>query len=172
MTYAGGLRVRLIKESVYNMINDALDDLGWFDSDRKHSPVQFLPSIVPDNEAVPLNTAALSNLDMYENDWEMGTMLAEHRWSLYVDFFGENDAVATHFIHDVKDIVGGRMPSVGRSKPIVVVYDYSVATPTEIFTCDIENVRVDRATVFERQFQRFWFSCRFDVLDYYGGDGD
>lgn len=170
--YSGGLRLRLIRESLYQMIHDALDDLHWFDSGRQHRPVTFLPGLVPDYDKVEANTAALADLDMVESDIEMGSLLAEHNWRIYVDFFGENDAVGTHFIHDVRAIVGGRMPEVGRSDPSFVVYDYTMATPAELFTCEIEGIMVDRPTTFERQFQRHWFTCRFDVLDFYGRSDD
>ena len=41
--YYGGSRARLITTSLYNFINNGINDLGWYDTDRKHLPVTFTP---------------------------------------------------------------------------------------------------------------------------------
>jgi len=172
VVYVGGLRARVVHESIYQEILDALVTLDWFNPARLHSPVQFLPTGVFDFDNVTVNTAALTSLDVLERDEEMGSMLAEHRWTFYVDFFAEDDAVGLHFIGDVKDIVGGRMPSIGRSVPHFPVYDYSQATPSFLFYVEVENVIVDRPTVYERPWQRFFRTVRFEIVDKYGTEDD
>jgi len=43
MSPVGGFRARLIKDNLYNTINDGLAALGWFDSGRAHKAVEFVP---------------------------------------------------------------------------------------------------------------------------------
>lgn len=170
--YVGGLRKRLIRESLYRTINDSLDLLGWFDSGRYHSPITFTSEPVKDFQKVEVNTGALADLDHGELDDELGSLQAIHRWTMYFDFFGENDAVSLHIAGDVKDIMGGRMPSIGRSDPSLTVLDYTQATPPELFTVQVESIIIDRPTVFDRQFQAHWYTVRFDLVDYYGTEDD
>lgn len=172
MTYVGGLRARLVHESIYRGIQDALDGLGWFDAGRNHADVQFLPAGVDDEETVPKNTAALTAFDVDETEEEMGSLLTENRWTYYVDFYAENEAIGTHFIGDIKDIVGGRMPSIGRDRPHFPVYDYTQATPTLLFYVEVEGVIVDRPSVYERPWHRTLRVCRFDIIDSYGTEDD
>lgn len=172
MTYVGGLRARLIHEAVYQGINDALTDLGWFDSGRNHSTVTFLSTGVDDEETVEKNTAALTAFSVVEAEEEMGSLLTENRWTYYVDFYAENEAIGTHFITDIKDIVGGRMPSVSRDRPHFDVYDYTQATPTHLFYVEVEDIILDRPSVYERPWHRYLRICRFDIVDSYGTEDD
>jgi hypothetical protein len=73
---------------------------------------------------------------------------------------------------DLKDILAGRMSSIGRSAPIISVVDYTIATPAEIFVVQIENVLVDRPEVFTFQWQRHQRSVRFEVVDNYTDDSE
>lgn len=170
--YVGGLRARLIRESTYQAVYDALETIGWFDSGRRHSPISFLPTGVDDSENVALNTAALADWDITEEEDEMGSLMSEHRQVYYVDFYAEDDAVGMDFSTDVKDILAGRMPSIGRGAPRIEVYDYTQATPPVIFTVGVENVAIDRPSVFERPWQRYFRTVRFELVDTYGRDDD
>lgn len=168
----GGLRARLIRESLYRMLHDSLDDLGWFDTvNRRHAPVALLPDEVPNRDAVQPNTAAIAELQVRERGEELGSNLTEHRWTLYVDFYGENNAVAIDFSTDIKDILGGRMPSINRTRPNLPVYDWRMATPSIIFNCQIEDIMVEKVAL-DKPFKHFWYTVRFDVLDSYGGEDD
>lgn len=167
MIYVGGLRARLIHESIYREVHSALDALGWFDPDRQHSPVQFLSTGVHDPENVTVNTAALADWDMFENENELGSQQSEMRMAYYIDFYAENDAIGKHFSYDVKDILTGRMPSIGRGQPNIPVYDYSVATPDLLFYVQVENTFIDRPSVFERPWMRYFRTVAFEILDVY-----
>lgn len=168
MPIRGGLRQRLIKDSLYNMVNDSLDNLGWYDPGRSHRPINFIARTVPPEEEIPLNTVVLSPGDLSEEEWEMGSMLAEHSWIFYVDIYAESDAIGSHFIGDIRDIMAGRHEDAGRTRPNFPVYDYRQATPPVEFYCDIEDVAIDRAVDFPRPWQKHWYVCRFLVVDYYG----
>ena len=168
----GGLRARLIRESLYQMLWDSLDVLDWFDAGRKHQPVQFLSTGVDDREAVVVNTAVLVDWDFTEEYDELGTLLSDHRQTYYVDFYPENDAIGLHLVQDIKDILGGRVSAIGRTMPNLPVYDYSQVTPPLLFYCRLEDPIIDRPTTFERPWMRYFRTIRFDVVDSYGTDND
>lgn len=169
---AGGLRARLIHDSLYQMLLAALTDLDWFDSGRQHAAINFIARPVANDEEIPLNTVALVDEDQRAIDEELGSVLAEHRWTYYVDFYAEDDVIGKHLIYDVRDILSGRMPSIGRGDPSLEVLDYRQATPSELFTVEIEDVIVDRAHDFPKPWQRHWYAARFSVVDHYGSDTD
>lgn len=171
MTYVGGLRARLVHDSVYRMLYDALADLGWFDASSTHSTIAFNSEPLPPDIEVPFNTMALADEDESTEEIELGSQLQDLRWQMYVDFFGENDAISLHVIRDVKDILQGRMPSIGRERPVVEVYDYTLATPVVIFTVEIEGVFTDKARDFPQPWLRAWRSCGFTVVDTYDDEG-
>lgn len=170
--YVGGLRARLIHDSLYNMVKTGLTDLGWFTAGREHLPLSTRSTAVQNDEEISLNTLVVSSEDTISKDDEMGSDMAEHRTTFYVDFYAENEVVGKHLIGDVRDILAGRMPSVGRSAPILPVYDYTQATPPVITTCELEDILVDRAHDFPKAFQKYWFACRVVVVDHYGNEND
>jgi hypothetical protein len=81
-TYVGGLRARLIKESIFQTVNDSLDALGWFTAGRKHLPITFLDTTVADSDSVQKNTLVLNDWDSTEFENEMGSLFAGFR-SIY-----------------------------------------------------------------------------------------
>lgn len=170
-TIVGGLRARLIKDSIYNCINDALEALGWFDAGRQHAPINFTAIVTPNDTEIPLNTLALADESMHNSDLELGSNFVETRWLYYVDFYAENDIIGKDLINDVRDILGGRMSTIGRGDASVHVYDYRYhSTPPILFTVAIEDLFVDRAHDFPKVWQKHWYACRFNVVDAYGDE--
>lgn len=171
MGYVGGIRARLIRQSLYEMVHDSLTALGWFSPGRQHLPFSFSAySLQNTQEPIPFNTLALADGDVLSEDQEVGTLLSEFRWTYYLDFYGENDAISLHVTQDIKDILQGRMASIGRAQPNLRVYDYTMATPSAIFTCHIEDVVIDRANDFPQPWKRHWYAVRFDVVDAYADE--
>lgn len=171
MAYVGGLRARLIRDSVFRMIRDSLDSLNWLDpAPLTHKPITMKAADVPMNEEIAPNTIALADEDTSESEYELGSNMSEHRWTFYVDFYAENDTIGLHLINDVKAILGGRMPSIGRRSPSCDIYDYTQATPPRIFTVEIEDILLDRGHDFPQPWLRYWYSCRFEVVDHYGDE--
>lgn len=166
----GGLRARLIKDSIYHCLRDSLTALGWFDVGRQHSPINFTANVTPNDTEIPLNTLALADESLSSNDLELGSNAVQTHWLYYVDFYAENDVIGTHLINDVRDVLGGRMSSIGRIDASVVVYDYQQATPPRIFTVGIEDLFIDRAHDFPKTYQKHWYACRFHVVDAYSDD--
>jgi len=124
--YVGGFRYRLIHESLFQMISDSLDQLGWFDGQPGRENVRIVPEALPLQVEIPLNTIALVDLDMSDTDDEMGSNLSETRWTFYVDFYAADKSIGIHLINDVRDIMKGKMSSIGRISPSFGVYDYSL----------------------------------------------
>lgn len=167
----GGLRARLIRESLYQLLNDNLSSLGWFNSGRYHGAISFNSEPVSIQDEIPLNTLALSDDEMDDEFLEMGSNLSENSWTFYVDFYAESDALGLHLIRDIRDILGGRYgSSLSRDRSAFPVYDYRQATPSVAFYCDIENVFVDKALAFQKPWQKHWYSCQFQVIDSYADE--
>lgn len=169
MTYTGGRRYRLIFDSLYHMLHDSLEELGWFEAHSSHSPLLFPYEGIENDTQVPFNTLALSDEDISDWDAELGSNMGEITWTMYVDFYAESKPIGVHVINDIRDILQGRMPAIGRSHAVLEVLDYSLATPVEIFYCGIEDVMVDKAQNFPDAYRKNWYTCRFTVVDHYGG---
>lgn len=168
----GGLRGRLIKESFYRMLDTALDDLGWYEEDSWFQPVQLRAVAVSDQEEITPNVIAIADDDDTDEEIEMGSNLSEFRTTYFVDVYGENNAVGLHIARDIRDLIKGRMPSIDRDSPSMPVLDYSQATPTELFTVDFENVQLNRAHDFPKEWQRYWYSIYLEIVDWYGDEND
>lgn len=169
-TIVGGLRARLVRESLFEMLQSSLDDLGWFDPTRPHKALILESRPRNQDQQIEINTATLSDENMDETDWELGSQLTEHTWMMWIDFFADSDALGLHFIRDVQDILRGRFSSIGRTAPRFDVYDYRQATPSVIFSCELENVVVDKAHGFLKPWLEHWYACSFEVIDYYSSD--
>jgi len=170
MQIVGGLRSRLIFDSTYQTVKDGLTALGWFETGRRHAPINLVDEPQDTDEEVPLNTLAVSDENVRSENWELGSILAEKvRW-FYVDLFAESDSLGKHLIGDVADLLEGRFASIGRAGPVIYVYDYRQTTPTAVFTCDVMNLRIDRAHGWNRPWLRHWYSIQFQVVDFYADD--
>lgn len=165
----GGLRSRMVADSVHYFVRSTFDSLGWFDTGRQHAPVTLIerdPGETPEVPPVP-TTVAVFDEDVDATDAEMGSALAEDRWTYYADFYAENDSIGRHMSGDLKGALEGRMPSIGRTHPYLSVIDFSLATPAVAFTCAIRNVVRDRGHDDTRAWRRHWWVVRFDLIDTY-----
>jgi len=171
-TLVGGLRLRVIQDSMRQLVEEGLDGIGWFESGRQHEPVNLVEGEPDWNEPIEPNSVAV-NLDTSTGfDAELGSNLQEERIVCYVDVYAEDDAVGMHLSHDIRDILRGKMPSIGRTEPTLEVYDFSAATPDVIFNCDIEDVTWDRGRSFTEKHLRHWFVVACDLVDVYGDEND
>jgi hypothetical protein len=170
--YVGGIRDRFIKDSVFDYLQDKLGALGWFDAGREHTPITFVDEPADTREEIAPNTLAFSTDNKVPTDVELGGQLAEHTWSMWVDFYAEGDAISVHLIEDVAAILGGRINAIGAGRPFIPVFDYSQATPSQIFTVEVDRVRTDKAHDFPHAYLRHWRACSFDIIDAYGSDLD
>jgi hypothetical protein len=181
-TVAGGLRGRLIFDNIYLLLKNNLESLGWINGNagRRHQPISLVVESQDLTTEVPVNTLALSDENVSSRPWEIGSQLTEDTRYYYVDFFGESDPVAKHLTGDVRDILQGKYASLGRTAPVLIVYDLrnnNNANPTPpplpvLFSCDIIDIRVDRAHGYREPWLRHWYSVQFALLDYYNNDAD
>lgn len=170
MDVVGGLRARLIRESLFRTVEQSLTDLDWFNSGNPTLPITFDSRSRNQDEQIMINTLTLSDENTSGTPVELGSQLSEERWSMYIDFYADSDALGLHLIRDVKDILEGRISLIGRTDPSFDVFDYRQATPPILFRCQIENVTVDRAHGFLKPWLEHWYACSFTVVDYYSRD--
>lgn len=171
-TLVGGLRARFIHDSTFETLRAALDALGWFDSGRRHLPINLIPTAAEWDAEIPLNTVAVSSTNTSGEDAELGSNLIDDRTVFYVDIYAQDDALGKHLAYDVRDLLRGKMPSIGRARPVLDVLDLSQVPPAPVTIAEIDNVVVDRANSFARDWEKHWWVVRFDVLDSYGDELD
>lgn len=158
MTLTGGLRDRMLFDSMMNSIIDNLTGLGWFDGGRYHQPITVVDAYPDENTEPAINTLAFS-VDIGVGDrMEMGSRGEIHVTTVFVDFFAESDALARHVIGDVYTHL--------KSNDTLPVYDYRQATPPIDFYVEVEE-GVDKRTPTRRvnPWQKHWAVCSFQVSD-------
>lgn len=161
----GGLRQRLIKDSFYNLINDGLADLGWLTPSGTRKTVTMRAEPLRSDEEITVNSVIVSVDDLQETTLEMGTNGVVGEWVFYVDVYAENESLGVHLIGDVRAILSGRLASIGRDHSTLPVLDYRMATPSQIFYCELEDINVVRAQGYAKSWQRYWWSCQVTVVD-------
>ena len=102
----------------------------------------------------------------------MGSNLAEFRLPYFIDVYAQSSAVGQHLATDIRDILQGRFPSIGRNAPVFTVMNYAQATPTELFTCEIDDVEVNRAHNFTKEHEKYWYAIYCEIVDAYGDEDD
>lgn len=164
----GGLRDRLVFESFIRKIKTGLAALGWLDPDRHHIPLTVTSTRIDDSTSVALNTIAISAEDISGDDAEVGSGLSEDSHTFYVDMYAENDALGEHVAGDIRDLLRGKLPSIGVTDAVLLVKDWTVADDSlapDLFWADIEEVNLQRAHGFSAPFQRHWFSVSCQVIE-------
>lgn len=174
----GGKRARLISDNFYELVRSGLDALDWFDSGRQHHAITMMRGQPEWDDPVAFNTVAIADINVGDVSAEVGSNLTEDTWAMFVDFYAENDSVGAHLIGDVRDILRGKMPSIGRSTAFFTIYDFSQTSDPDtdtgpaLFEVEIQNVHLDRAYNQARPWMKHWFSVRADLIDYYGDEYD
>lgn len=169
-TVAGGLRARLLRDSFRNMIEAGLSEIGWFDIDRQHRPVRLVAAPANWDEPIEPNLIAVSTTDTEDFELELGSDAARTVIPFFIDVYAEDEAVGESLSGDIRDIVRGRYPSIGRVRATFDIYDYRQATATPIGYCLINDVNRNRqATRVERAYLSNWFTVTCNVEDHYTG---
>lgn len=174
MGIAGGLRARLVRDNIFDVVDDGLRELGYMDEDRPHKSVTVrIDQIDEDEEAEP-NLVVVTTEDVTTRDTEMGSLAGEHIWLYYVDVYAEDNVFGMSLATDIRDILQGRISTVSRRGPDIDVYDLrlNLSTPHELFTVELENIDMDKSRFYERPFQKNWWVIGFEVHDYYTTDED
>lgn len=160
MALEGGKRDRMILESVLRQVEADLAVRGWFNSGRQHAPVTVIDAYPGDGENVAepaLNTLAFSYGESFQRMLEMGSNAETHTFPIYIDFYGESDAVTRHIVGDIYAYLG--------LNPLIPVYDYDLATPAEDFKLEVveESVAKSFPTNVTNPWQKHWGIVSFLV---------
>lgn len=156
-TLTGGLRDRMILESVLQFIKSDLSARGWFDTGRQHGPITVVDEY-PDDREVALNTLAISYGPTMQERAEMGSKAELHRQTIYVDFYAESDALGRHVIGDIYDNLAKNV--------LIPVYDYSLATPVQDFSVEVVDDSLEKSKPSSTNpWQRHWYILSFIIED-------
>lgn len=177
----GGLRDRMVIQSFTVMLEDALSQLGWFDTGRAHQTFPAMRSgPLSRTETIPYNQLVLS-FDSLDPDEEQE--IGSDTWSVIhagiIDFYAEpgpgdddhtfngGESLGKHVIGDCRAIIAGEMPEVGRDRAFLDVYDYRLATPDYLFTVEIpkSTLRTGRVHHVDQPWERYWYTCGFELLE-------
>jgi len=155
----GGLRDRIIHESLYKAIETQLTTLGWFDAGREHSDIVMVDEFPDEDAEVAFNTLAFSMGDGGGVPTEMGSPTTDEEIIFFVDFFAENDAIGRHVRGDIFEFL--------KANPSQPVFDYSDIGDPEVFTVEVQDDadkrKPDRAV---NKWQKHWYVLSFSVIDY------
>lgn len=157
----GGLRDRIIHESLYKAIEGELTTLGWFDAGREHDPITMVDEFPDEEDAdVAFNTLAFSMGDGSGLISEMGSDKEDHEIVFFVDFFAQNDALGRHVRGDIEHFL--------KSNPIQQVYDYSQGGDPPVFTVEVdeEAMQKRKPTRAVQKWQKHWYVLSFSAIDY------
>lgn len=173
----GGLRSRLIADSVRLVILAGLGGLGWFDGTvydsppgpRRHRPLRYVPRPLNWDDSLYANAIAISTDDIYDNPLGLGGDV-EDTSEMWVDVFAESDQLGWQLAMDTRDVVLAKFPDLGRTAPVIDVYDLRQATPSPFTQVDVADVQVERAEGEARQWQAHWFMVRVDLEDDYSDE--
>lgn len=162
----GGRRIRFIHDSLRNMVEDSLRELGWFDSTWARDltistgEVDWQQPIEPNRVAVSIDNTA-------DDQAELGSDATVDAYVGYVDVFAESDPVGLHLGGDIRDILRGKHPAAGRDSARLEILDWAQATPPVLFTVDIEDVLMEQPRDLDRPYLKHWVSIRFVLVDDY-----
>lgn len=173
MVLAGGKRDRMIWLSLYRMVYDALEELGWFNdpvaNDLDRQRVNMPWGGFSDHEPVPVNAIVVMPEDISRSPMETGSSaMFKNRFYTW-EIYAEDHAVGSHLRGDIAAILTGEHPEIGRVANTLEVYDWDMATPGLVAVMDIEDVRDDRAKGGQEPWERYWYSILHRVED--DGDG-
>ena len=159
MALEGGLRDRMILESVLRDIEAYLTTLDWFDAGREHKPITIIDEYPAETDEVPLNTMAFSFGDISTVANELGSPSETMYVPIYIDFFAESDGLGRHVIGDIHTHVA--------KQGQFTVYDYSQAIPPAEFVVQVNDGSIDKRkpTRAVNAWQKNWHVISFVVLD-------
>lgn len=170
----GGLRTRLVLDSARLTVVAGLTALGWFDGTiyddppgpRRHQRLEYIPRPKDWKEKIAPNAIAMSLEDIGDHPLGLGGDV-EDEIAMYVDIFAESDPLGWQLGVDIRDILLGKRPDIGRFAPTIDVYDLRQATPAPFTQVEVANVLVDRAEGSVQEWRAHWFMVRVDFLDPY-----
>ncbi len=158
-TLEGGLRDRMLLESVLQDIKADLVTRGWFDLGREHGAITIVDEYPDDDAEVELNTIAFSLGDTRSTALELGSKAETLFVPIFIDMFAESDGLGRHVIGDIHSHV----QSVGQFD----VLDYRDATPSMEFRVQLVDGSIERSkpTRAVNPWQKHWHVVAFVVTE-------
>ncbi len=162
----GGLFDRFVEESVYQLIESSMLELGWGAiNDPAQPPITWRAEPYDLDEKIELNTLVVEMEVSEDEEHELGGASAiEDRHLCYADFYAKDMGIGRNVAGDIRGILRGKMPSIGRLTPTLPVYNFDLPTPALITTGVILEPRTERPMVFSRPWKGILFSTQFVVL--------
>jgi hypothetical protein len=175
-TYIGGLRDRLVSENVRLYISSAMEDLNWLDTPNglvQNSITILTGPLGNDVELLP-NIISICAEEVRNEQAELGSNYSNYTWSYAIDIYAEDDASGRHLVGDLRAILQGKFSSIGQNGPSIDIYDLTQATPTVIFTVQVDEESIVSAKQkrWNQSYEKFWYTIVFDLIDTYGNEDD
>lgn len=163
----GGLRDRLIIDSMRRYVHDALETIGWFGpigpTDARLDPIQWLTKRVPDEETIPPNAMLLSREDHDIEDLELGSNASTDTFEVWIDFWATEADLGEHVQGDIAAILRGQRPAAGCEDASFPVLDTDGLT--ELFLVEISDVHTHHGRDPRTAADVLWYAVVCRVTD-------
>lgn len=168
----GGLRDRLVFESFALHVKTGLEALGWVGvtTGPRKPQFGFRTTPVPDVEEIPANTIAVTFETVDMSDGEIGSNLTENSHAAWVDIYTDTTdpngyALAMQISGDVRDLLRGKMRSIGFEEPVFQLVDNRDPDDPVVFGwCDLEDIVQERSAS-ETRSKRWWVAVAATVVE-------
>lgn len=163
----GGLRARLLQDSLHLFLLNGLTTLGWLDSNRRHRPVRIQAQPARWQEPIEPNLIALDFLSVDNREFEVGSNLTADDLLAHIEIYAESDSLGIDLSNDVRDLVRGRLTSIG-SGGSLPVFDLRQGNPPIIGHLHVDRVSAIRnVSPTEDAWVRHWYRVRCEFTDVY-----
>lgn len=169
----GGLRARLIHDSLVGALQTDLADLGWFDSGRQHLRLRFDAGPRLWDDPVKANALVVTTQGADFDFVEVGSNFGMNTSHVMIDLYAESDSFGMDLTNDIRDILRGRIGSMIRRGQLPIL-DYQQATPAPIAHATVSDVSVSRNTALaQRDYARhiYQIQCRLEDTYYAESSG-
>lgn len=173
-TYAGGLRDRLIHDSLFHLVQNGLGTLGWYTTQAPPNPVTVVSEQLDWSQEILPNTISVAEFSASDSEYELGSDGRVNRLIYYVDIFGGSEALGLQLSGDCRDIIRGKFAQLPffSTPEVIPVFDYTLATPVQIFSVEVLSVARDRPVQTGHRWMNYMHSLHVVLLDYYDNTND
>jgi len=158
-TLVGGLRDRMLLQSVMSDVVDDLTTRGWFNVSREHKAFTVVDEYPDDKDEVELNTISFSLGDSSSTVTELGSKAETIFVPIFVDFFAESDGLGRHVVGDVHEFV--------QKQGQFDVLDYRQPSPPVEYVVQLVDGTIERSkpTRAVNSWQKHWHTVAFVVTE-------
>lgn len=155
----GGLRDRMLLESVMKDIVADLTARGWFNVNSNYAPFTIVDEYPDDKDEVDLNTIAFSLGDSRTNATELGSKAETIYVPIFVDMFAESDGLGRHVVGDIHEFV--------QKQGQFDVRDYRDPVPPTEYVVQLVEGSIERSkpTRAVNSWQKHWHIVAFVLTE-------